>query len=174
VEKPPVVETPPVETPPVETPPAPVAPVAPTPVVTPAAAPSPTPTRTAKPRARLRVVKTGPARVRAGHLVLFRIRVVNSGKGTAVRLRVRDLLPSSLVLAGRHRPHLRGGLPTWHVRRLAPGHEKVLRIVVKALGPGRISRCNRVVVSGGNTAPAGARACLRVVPRPRRVPAVTG
>lgn len=181
VETPPVQPPPPVETPPVVAPPVvtTVAPPAPAPPATVAATPPPAAVPTAlPPTTTLRVAKDGPARVQAGGVALFRIRVTNDGGADASDVRVVELLPGGFSLVSAESPGMRlvSGRPTWSAGALGAGRSRTLTIRVRAGRDLHGRRCNRVIASAGNAGAARAAACLRVtaLPTRRARPAVTG
>jgi uncharacterized repeat protein (TIGR01451 family) len=179
VKPPPVVKSPPVETPPGVSPPVVTPPVVTPPVVTVAATPPPPAVPAAvPPTTTLRVAKDGPARVQAGGVALYRIRVTNGGAADASDVRVVELLPGGFSVVAAQSPGVRlvSGRPTWSVGALRAGGSRTLTIRLRAGRDLEGRRCNRVIASAGNAPAARASACLHVtaVPERRSQPAVTG
>jgi len=150
-----------------------------TPVVAPPAVvpPSAVPTAVARP-ARLRLGKTGPARVVFARSIRYTLTVANPSAVTARDVVVRDPVPpgASLVrLPARAR--LDGGAVVWRLGDLAPGARVTVHLRLRAdiLSARRVRNVARA--SASNAATVRAQALTHVViPRrvaPARIP-VTG
>lgn len=153
-------------------------PVAPAPPVTPAppVAPAP-PTPTPTPRvAQLTLDKSTPQRrVRAGHVVSYRIAVRNRGTAVARRVRVCDLLPRRVSVVGRARGGtLRNGQICWTIPHLRPGQRVVraVRLRVDRTAPGG-ALVNRATVRSSTTGARVVRAQERVRVLPMAIAPVT-
>jgi uncharacterized repeat protein (TIGR01451 family) len=148
-----------------------------TPVAPPAASPPAgsvphTPTQTG-PRLRLR--KSGPARVRAGVRAVYVIRVTNGGSEVARGVRVTDLLPDGMSLtAVPAGARLDGGRVVWTLATLGPRSTRTLRVRVRIDADIAGRRCNRARATVPGAPAAAATSCTRIVAVPRTLlPAVT-
>ncbi|HMN97858.1 MAG TPA: hypothetical protein PKD59_00425 [Miltoncostaeaceae bacterium] len=141
-----------------------------TPVVAPPAVvpPSAVPVARAKP-ARLRLGKTGPARVVFAHAIRYTLTVTNRSAVTAQDVVVRDPVPQGTSL-GRlpARAQLEGGAVVWHLGDLAPGARVTVHLRLRAdvLSARRVR--NEARASASNAATVRAHAVTAVV-IPRRV-----
>lgn len=189
---PPKEEAPPKPAPPIETPPpeAPRTPAPPAPIAPPAAMPPSPPPASPGPRARLEIVKSGPADLRAGGRASFVIRLHNVGAASARGVAVSDLLPGGFFVhtvairaatapAGAWhpvRPRLSGGRLIISLGNLGAGRSALVRVTLGAQRSVRGRRCNLARVTAGNAPAAVARACLRVFRPPlvKAPPRVTG
>lgn len=141
-----------------------------TPVVAPPAVvpPSAVPVARAK-RARLRLGKTGPARVVFAHAIRYTLTVTNRSAVTAEDVVLRDPVPRGASL-GRlpARARLEGGAVVWRLGDLAPGARVTVHLRLRAdVGSARRVR-NEARASASNAATVRARAVTAVV-IPRRV-----
>jgi uncharacterized repeat protein (TIGR01451 family) len=141
-----------------------------TPAVAPPAVvpPSSVPSTAARP-ARLRLGKTGPARVVFAHAIRYALTVTNRSAVTARDVVVRDPVPAGASL-GRlpARARLDGGTVVWHLGDLAPGARVTVHLRLRAdvLSARRVR--NEARASAANAATVRAHALTRVV-TPRRV-----
>jgi uncharacterized repeat protein (TIGR01451 family) len=138
----------------------------------PSVAPSPpavVPVTTARRPAKLRIRKTGPARVRFARTIRYTLTVTNGSKVAARNVVVRDPVPLGAAV-GRlpARARLDGGAVVWRLGDLAPGARAVVHLRLRAdvLSVGRV--VNVASASASNAATVRARAVTRVV-APRRV-----
>ncbi|HTI34643.1 MAG TPA: hypothetical protein VL422_13260 [Miltoncostaea sp.] len=140
-------------------------------VLTPAAAVTPpfAPVSTAQRPARLRLRKTGPARVAFAHVIPYTLTVTNRSSVTADDVVVRDPVPGGATV-GRlpARARLDGGAVVWNLGDLAPGASVTVHLRLHA----DVASVRRVLnvarASASNAATVRARA-LTVVVAPRRV-----
>jgi uncharacterized repeat protein (TIGR01451 family) len=121
------------------------------------------------------VVKSGPARVRAGSVAQYAIRVINRGRTVLRGMRVVDLLPPGMSLASVPAGStLRGGRLVWSLRALSPGASRTLRVRVRLDADASGRSCNRATVTVPGAGSRTATACSHVVATPVRIlPAVT-
>jgi uncharacterized repeat protein (TIGR01451 family) len=124
---------------------------------------------TARRPAKLRIRKTGPARVRFARTIRYTLTVTNGSKVAARNVVVRDPVPLGAAV-GRlpARARLDGGAVVWRLGDLAPGARAVVHLRLRAdvLSVGRV--VNVASASASNAATVRARAVTRVV-APRRV-----
>jgi uncharacterized repeat protein (TIGR01451 family) len=142
-----------------------------TPVVAPPAVvpPAAVPAAAARRPARLRLRKTGPARVRFARAIRYTLTVTNRSATTARDVVVRDPVPTGTSL-GRlpARARLVGGAVVWRLGDLAPGAAATVHLRLRAdVLPARRIR-NVARASASNAATVRARAVTAVV-MPRRV-----
>lgn len=138
--------------------------------------PAPAPRRRHDATSAIRLVKRGPARMRAGTTGVYVIRVVNRGTAPVRGLVIADLLPDGMSLVAVPRgAALRAGRVRWRPVTLGPGRSRTVSVRVRLdadLAGGR--RCNRADARAPGVASATASRCTRVIAVPRRVmPAVT-
>jgi uncharacterized repeat protein (TIGR01451 family) len=150
-----------------------------TPPVTPPAAPQPLPAVAVAglpARAKLSINKQGPRVVVAGAVATYRITVKNTGKVTAKRVVLKDVLPGGFVLAGKAKgATLRAGTLTWTGADIAPGQTKsvTLRVRVDRTISGR--RCNLGMATADNADAVRDTACTKINAVKAAIqPAVTG
>jgi len=126
---------------------------------------------------RLELRKTAlRARVRSGQVVPFRLRVRNTGRATARRVRVCDRLPSGLVLDSARGAALENGHACFSVRRLRPQRSRTFVVRARTERTERDRTiCNVAARSAQGVATRRARACVRVLAAiVRRPGGVTG
>ncbi len=125
---------------------------------------------------KVRLVKTGPARARAGSVVTYRIRVTNIDRRVASGVIVLDQLPAgmSVVRAGQG-GKLQKGIVRWQLKPLAPGRSTTVTLRVRLTTTVAGNRTNVARVMGANFPAAKANAKIRITPAVRRpTPRVTG
>ena len=139
---------------------------------TPSVAPSPpavVPVTTARRPARLRIRKTGPARVRIARTIPYTLTVTNRSAVTAQNVVVRDPVPLGASVGRQpERARLDGGAVVWRLGDLAPGRQVVVHLRLRADVPSAGRVVNVASASASNAATVRARAVTRVV-APRRV-----
>jgi uncharacterized repeat protein (TIGR01451 family) len=121
--------------------------------------PLPSPTR-------IVIVKDAPRVARVGARIHFRLTVRNVGSVAARNVRVADIPPAALKLAGlrtARRARIVRGIAVWRLGTLAPGARRTIRgsVVVKA-GSAGLKR-NLAIATAVNARLAGARADTRVI-----------
>jgi uncharacterized repeat protein (TIGR01451 family) len=151
--------------------------------VTPFEAPSSAPTtpaesaphRPTQSGSSLRLDKTGPARVAAGRIAVYRIRITNRGGSVARGATVADVLPEGMSLVQRPSgARLSGGRLVWSLAPLPPGATRTLSVRVRMDADIAGRRCNRATLTLAGSPVRTARSCTRVVGVPRALlPAVT-
>jgi uncharacterized repeat protein (TIGR01451 family) len=138
--------------------------------------PAPAPRRRQDATSSIRLVKRGPARMRAGTTGRYVIRAVNLGAAPVHGLVIADLLPDGMSLVSLPRgAALRAGRVEWRPVTLGPGRSRTVSVRVRLdadLAGSR--RCNRAAARAPGVTAAAASRCTRVIAVPRRVmPAVT-
>jgi uncharacterized repeat protein (TIGR01451 family) len=126
----------------------------------------PQPPEPPEPRPNLRLVKTADdARVRSGEVVRFRLRVRNTGRAVARRVRVCDRLPVGLVLTAARNARVQDGRACFTVRRLRPGRARTFMVHARAVITERARRvCNTATRSARGVRSRRTRECIRVLP----------
>lgn len=128
------------------------------------------------PRARLVVTKSGPLAATAGQTAKYTIRVRNSSSTAATSVRLADIIPSGMSLAGPVKgASVSSGRITWTIGRLAAGASRTVSVslrIDRSIG-GR--RCNTATATASNAGTARDSACTRIRAVAGVVaPAVTG
>ena len=120
--------------------------------------------------------RAGSARVRAGRRVNYQLRVRNTGRGTANRVRVCDRLPRGLVFATTRGAQIKGRRACFTVRTLRPGRSRTFVVRARAESTERAHRiCNTAIRSARGVRVRAVRACINVLPAfARRGGGVTG
>jgi uncharacterized repeat protein (TIGR01451 family) len=115
------------------------------------------------------------ARITAGRLMRYTIRVTNPTRARARNVKTCDRLPSGLVyVSSRTKARLSGGAYCWTAKSLAAGASRRYRITVRVLRGASGSRINRATLSGLQARPRKARAAIRVLPARAQGGGVTG
>jgi uncharacterized repeat protein (TIGR01451 family) len=126
---------------------------------------------------KLRVAKTaGKARVRAGGIVTYAIRVTNPSKRAVRNVRTCDHLPAGLVaVKASAKVKVSEGRYCWTAKRIGAGKSKSYELTVRTL-PGAAGRTvNRATASsGGVRDTARAARAVRVLPRQAAGGGITG
>jgi uncharacterized repeat protein (TIGR01451 family) len=126
---------------------------------------------------KLRVAKTaGKARVRAGGIVSYTIRVTNPSKRAVRNVRTCDHLPAGLVaVKASGKVKVSKGRYCWTAKRIGAGKSKSYELSVRAL-PGAAGRTvNRATTSSrGVQSTARAARAVQVLPRQAAEGGVTG
>jgi len=126
-------------------------------------------------RPRLRLVKTGPAKVRAGGRVVFHLKVTNLAATVALHVKVCDRLPAGLVFVGaRPRAVLSAGSYCWAVGTLGPRASKALSLTARVLRGAKGKLRNTAVATSPGARAAAAHHTVRVLPLPTPPTPVTG
>jgi uncharacterized repeat protein (TIGR01451 family) len=125
---------------------------------------------------RLDVVKKMPRVVRVGQRVKFRLTVTNIGSATARNVRMADVPPAALRLAGLRassRARQGRGFVWWRLGRLDPGEKRTVRgsVLLEAGSPGW--KHNWVLATAVNARLVSDRAAARIRRQPPPPP-VTG
>ena len=133
--------------------------------------PSP-PSPSAPPGPNLELTKVAQKqRVRAGNVVGFRLRVRNTGEGTARRVRVCDRLPTGLVLTSAKGARIRNGRACFTVRTLRPQRSRTFTVRARAVITERSRRiCNVAARSARGVTVRLTRECIRVLPETAQGP----
>ena len=104
-------------------------------------------------------------RVRAGNVVSFRLRVRNTGEGTAQRVRVCDRMPVGLVLTSARGARIRNGRACFTVRTLGPQRSRTFTVRARAVITESSRRiCNVAARSAAGVTVRRTRECIRVLP----------
>ena len=104
-------------------------------------------------------------RVRAGNVVGFRLRVRNTGEGTARRVRVCDRLPTGLVLTSAKGAKIQDGRACFSVRTLQSQRSRTFTVRARAVITERSRRiCNVATRSAAGVRVRRTRECIRVLP----------
>lgn len=124
----------------------------------------------------LTVDKTAPRVARVGDRIRFTLKVTNTGSVTATNVRLADIPPASVTLAGlesRSTAQVIRGNAVWRLGNLAPGATRTVSgsVRIQAGTPGL--KRNLAVAGAVNTQLADDIADTRVLPR-RQPPPVTG
>ena len=115
-------------------------------------------------------------RLRAGDHVRFRLRVRNTGRATARRVRVCDHLPAGLTYTGARGARIQGRRACFTLRKLSTHRSRTFIVDARTKRTPRSRRiCNLATRAAQGVRLRSARACVRVLPsRQRRPPRVTG
>lgn len=118
---------------------------------------------TTPPRARLSVTKTGPLAATAGQTATYRIRVRNLSSTAATRVRLVDVLPSGLSLAGTPMgAKFAAGRLTWTVGTLAARGSRTFTVKLRIDRTIGGQRCNTATATAANANSARDRSCMRI------------
>ena len=136
---------------------------------------------TPKPQAaKLVITKTGPARVRAGHVASYVITVKNPTKTPASGVVVRDILPAGMSVVLNQKAKglkavFKSGRVTWTLGTIAPGATRTVRVSVRIGDNVKGILDNVATVNAANiTGTARSVAATRVTPIPPATPKVAG
>ena len=104
-------------------------------------------------------------RVRAGNVVGFRLRVRNTGEGTARRVSVCDRLPTGLVLTSAKGAQIQDGRACFSVRTLQPQRSRTFTVRARAVITERSRRiCNVAARRAAGVRVRRTQECIRVLP----------
>ena len=105
-------------------------------------------------------------RVRAGRVVQFRMRVRNTGRAAARRVRLCDRLPAGLVFASAGGAQIQGRRACFAIRRLGARDSRSFVVRARAERTGRRRTvCNVAAGTARGVRVRRARACIRILPR---------
>lgn len=129
-------------------------------------------------------------RITSGKNAVWNVTVRNTGKGTAIKVKVVDTIPSgfalvkSQILVKRNGKNkwvnkgfkVKNGTVIWAVGNMKPGAVKRLRVTMRSFSSTSGNRTNKVTATASNHKPVRAKAKVRIVKPPvkRIIPAVTG
>ena len=113
---------------------------------------------------RLSVRKFGPGVASATKAITYTITVTNTGRATAYKVVIRDVVPVGMVLASvPSRGTMAGGSAVWSIGTLAPGASRTVRVAMRTAANTSKTRCNTARASGSNAPGVSATACTRFV-----------
>lgn len=123
----------------------------------------------------LTLIKTGPARVRAGHELTYHLTVGDASIVALHGVEVCDSLPAGLVFAAATpKGQLRDGSYCWTLKALKARAEKTLALTARALSGAQGVLTNHATASAEGVAVARAKRSVHVIAKPTRGGGVTG
>ncbi len=116
------------------------------------------------PQAKLAIKVAGPARARAGAIVVYRLRVTNTSPNTALGVVLRNPLPGGLTLAQRIKgARLSKATNTWTFGDMAAGASRTVSVRLRVDRSIQGLRCLSGVAVASNAPRVNGRACTRIL-----------